>query len=232
MKRTPTRNALISAAAAAALTLACTGAALAAMPSPDVIVACVDKSGTTRIPADAACREDERQVTWNVRGPIGPSGPAGSPGPSGPAGPAGPKGDKGDKGDPGASYGKTFSGKRLGGFHFPGMPMVAVARIAEIPSGSYVIFGDADFSQHQGEPQSYGVRCDIVLPNEKSWDKAQQVVEVGAGEEGMLSFHVAVRAEAAGPVELLCYQVWSGGPSVYFNHSHLTAISVPEITES
>jgi Lamin Tail Domain/Collagen triple helix repeat (20 copies) len=70
-----------------------------------VIHACVKKhAGSVRIVAGpAACRRNERPVSWNVEGPTGVRGPSGPAGPTGPAGPAGPEGDPGARGATGAT---------------------------------------------------------------------------------------------------------------------------------
>jgi hypothetical protein len=51
------------------------------------------KGATLRmVSASAACRRNERPLTWNLRGPEGPAGAPGADGAAGPAGPAGPPG--------------------------------------------------------------------------------------------------------------------------------------------
>jgi hypothetical protein len=77
------------------------GAGVAA--SEDVITAC-QKRGKAflRVVVDASqCRQNERVVRWNVRGPAGPAGPPGPAGEQGPPGPAGPVGPAGPQGPPG-----------------------------------------------------------------------------------------------------------------------------------
>lgn len=89
----------------AALALSVGSAALAAggagvAASEDVITACQKRGkGFLRVVVDASqCRQNERVVSWNERGPAGPPGPAGEQGPPGPAGPAGPPGPPGPPG--------------------------------------------------------------------------------------------------------------------------------------
>ena len=111
----PGRVALVSAAVVAAVGV---GYATAAVRSSSVaattIYACEGANGQLRIvAADAACKQNETPLAWNVTGPQGPKGdvgPAGEQGPkgdsgpkgdTGPAGAQGPKGDSGAQGDPG-----------------------------------------------------------------------------------------------------------------------------------
>jgi hypothetical protein len=92
---------LFAAVAAAA------GVALASIPDADGVVhACRNAvSGRLRVvPAGTTCRDGERALRWNVRGPQGepgPAGPAGAAGAAGPAGPAGPEGPAGPAGPQG-----------------------------------------------------------------------------------------------------------------------------------
>lgn len=44
------------------------------------------------VSGEVPCRDTERSLTWNLRGPAGPPGPPGPAGPEGAAGPAGPAG--------------------------------------------------------------------------------------------------------------------------------------------
>ena len=58
------------------------------------------------VDADQTCKDSERPLVWNLRGPQGPPGPAGATGPAGPAGPTGetgPAGPAGPQGPPGPS---------------------------------------------------------------------------------------------------------------------------------
>jgi hypothetical protein len=79
--------------------------AFADIPDNGVVHACYDKdSGRVRVVDNKRCRDDERKITWSVKGPAGPrgeSGPAGADGKNGPAGPVGPQGDPGPAGPAG-----------------------------------------------------------------------------------------------------------------------------------
>jgi hypothetical protein len=83
------------------------GAAVAAQqtggPAAGVVHACVKRhAGNVRIVAAvAACRRNERPVTWNVAGRSGPAGPTGPSGAQGDPGPRGPTGVTGPAGPPG-----------------------------------------------------------------------------------------------------------------------------------
>jgi hypothetical protein len=102
----------------AALALSVGSAALAAgggrvAPGEDVITACQKRGkGFLRAVDDASrCRQNERVIRWNARGPAGPAGPPGPAGeqgppglagPAGPQGPPGPAGPQGPQGPPGS----------------------------------------------------------------------------------------------------------------------------------
>src|SRR5437870_976107 len=93
------------AAAIAIAVIAIFAASPAQAQTANVIFACVNPSGLTRIVASTqACLPNETRATWDVTGPQGPAGSAGPQGPAGPAGPAGapgavgPAGAKGDSG--------------------------------------------------------------------------------------------------------------------------------------
>jgi hypothetical protein len=83
--------------------------AFADIPEGDgVFHGCYDKStGALRLVDNKGCRDDERKVTWNERGPRGESGKDGrdgkdgKDGADGARGPAGPKGEAGPAGPPG-----------------------------------------------------------------------------------------------------------------------------------
>src|SRR4051794_24173779 len=86
---------LLLAGAGLATAAIATGAA-----SDHQIHACVaKKSGAVKIKAH--CGKGDRQVAWNVRGPVGARGAAGAVGPRGATGPAGANGTNGTKGDKG-----------------------------------------------------------------------------------------------------------------------------------
>ena len=87
----------------AALASATVIAGAAASPAGGgVIVACQKPGGVLRVVDDAdECRENEKVVRWNKRGPAGPAGPEGPAGPTGPAGSAGPAGSDGAVGPAG-----------------------------------------------------------------------------------------------------------------------------------
>lgn len=73
--------------------------AFADIPDSGVVHACYDKSsGRVRLVDNKGCQDDERKVTWSVRGPEGPRGEVGPKAADGPAGPAGPKGETGAAG--------------------------------------------------------------------------------------------------------------------------------------
>ncbi len=92
-------------AAAAAIPLAGTGIALAAVsahPHPTVIHGCVnDRTKVLRVIQSGRCQPGSTGITWNKTGPRGPRGVpgprglTGSPGPEGPAGPTGAPGANG-----------------------------------------------------------------------------------------------------------------------------------------
>ena len=71
-------------------------------PPPATLEACVNKvNGNMRlVDAGAACRNNEKRVTWSLAGPAGPVGPTGPAGATGQAGPPGPAGAPGSGGGP------------------------------------------------------------------------------------------------------------------------------------
>ena len=84
-----------------------TSAPIGAARAADQIYACVNaSSGEIKLVAqNAACKNNETLVVWNVVGPqgmIGPAGPVGPQGPIGPIGPVGPLGPQGPAGVNGA----------------------------------------------------------------------------------------------------------------------------------
>jgi hypothetical protein len=84
------------AVAVAALLAACTGLAVAAGSSSQVIHACANKkTGALRIANTSKCRHGELPVRWNLTGPQGPAGPAGVAGAKGESGPLGQEGQQG-----------------------------------------------------------------------------------------------------------------------------------------
>ena len=75
------------AVAFAALLAACTGLAVAAGSSGQVIHACANKkTGALRIANTSKCRHGELPVRWNLTGPQGLRGPAGATGATGASG--------------------------------------------------------------------------------------------------------------------------------------------------
>jgi Lamin Tail Domain len=85
----PTRTWILC-GAFVALLAAVAGVALAAIPGPDGrIHGCRNvKTGVLRVIGDRAhCRDNEKRLNWNVRGPRGPEGPMGPAGPQGEPGP-------------------------------------------------------------------------------------------------------------------------------------------------
>src|SRR5437588_4091078 len=76
--------------------------AFADIPDSGVVHACYDKAtGRVRIVDNSGCRDDERKVTWNAKGPEGARGEPGPAGPKGAAGPMGPAGAPGPLGPTG-----------------------------------------------------------------------------------------------------------------------------------
>jgi Lamin Tail Domain len=85
----PTRTWILS-GALVGLLAAVAGVALAGIPDSDgTIHGCRNKStGLLRVIRDRGhCRDNEKRLNWNVRGPVGRTGPAGPPGPQGESGP-------------------------------------------------------------------------------------------------------------------------------------------------
>ena len=81
----------------AALLAACTGLAVAAGSSGQVIHACANKkTGALRIANTSKCRHGELPVRWNLTGPKGLRGPAGATGATGAIGPQGNPGTTSD----------------------------------------------------------------------------------------------------------------------------------------
>jgi hypothetical protein len=85
--------------------------ASADIPDDGALHACYDKeTGRLRVVDNKGCHDDERKVTWSVKGPqgprgddgsVGPAGPKGEVGPAGSPGPAGPAGERGAMGPDG-----------------------------------------------------------------------------------------------------------------------------------
>jgi hypothetical protein len=63
-----------------------------AVGETEVITACVSKSGALRLKGEEACKANESEVSWNVKGERGEKGEKGD---------KGDKGDKGEQGEPG-----------------------------------------------------------------------------------------------------------------------------------
>jgi hypothetical protein len=90
------------AVAFAALLAACTGLAVAAGSSGQVIHACANKkTGALRIANTSKCRHGELPVRWNLTGPQGARGPAGANGTNGATGQQGTEGLQGKEGPQG-----------------------------------------------------------------------------------------------------------------------------------
>jgi hypothetical protein len=106
-----TRHHMYGLLAATVVVVVVAGAvAFADIPDHGVVEACYDRgSGRIRVVDNSGCGANERNITWNARGPEGPrgqggpAGPAGAKGAIGPQGPAGPKGETGPAGKDGAT---------------------------------------------------------------------------------------------------------------------------------
>lgn len=154
--------------ALAALVVAMSGVAVAAIPSGnDQIKACYATSGTllgiagskgdARIVDEAeSCRSNEKPLMWNQRGsqgiagphglaglqgiagPLGGSGPIGLQGPQGVAGPQGLPGDKGDPGAPGGLTGYERVSKTTN-FQTSGQGEAGFAGSVQCPAGKKIL---------------------------------------------------------------------------------------------
>src|SRR5581483_4597979 len=88
-----------------AVVLVAGAVASADIPDDGVLHGCYDKqTGRLRVVDNKGCQDDERKITWSVKGPAGArgdQGPAGQDGAPGPAGRDGAPGAPGPKGDTG-----------------------------------------------------------------------------------------------------------------------------------
>ncbi|MFI6816066.1 hypothetical protein ACIBG7_26925 [Nonomuraea sp. NPDC050328] len=114
--------------------------------------------------------------------------------------------------------------------HHPNTPGVVVASVSLPAAGSYLIHADTDFYRRDRYTEESGARCDILLPNEFNSNGGMQVASHGPNGYGTVSFTVALTTTQPGPVNLRCYQISSGGPTLFFNHGRITAQAVPKIT--
>jgi Lamin Tail Domain/Collagen triple helix repeat (20 copies) len=183
-------KAKISCAALALAAAAAAGVALASIPDADgTIHACRNTtSGRLRVvPGGTACRDGERPLRWNVRGPRGEAGPPGAQGPvgpSGPAGPPGPQGEQGPKGDPGPGL-SSFEA-------LAGLACTVGAQTGAIAIDYDAVTGDGH------------IRC--VLP--VSTPAALRINEFSTGTEGALTDEfVEVVNAGAHPLDLSGYRL-------------------------
>ncbi len=139
------------------MTLALATAALAiavlavpAQAGASTLYACVKKkSGTARfVNARASCRRSERKISWNTQGVPGSNGAKGKNGTNGKNGITGKNGTNGKDGASGAN-GKDGASAGLVAFSDSPveLPLTkhAVATLASIPAGSYILTATAHF---------------------------------------------------------------------------------------
>jgi hypothetical protein len=136
------------------------GSAYASIPAPDgVIRACYQTSGATgalrAIDSGEQCKANEKELSWNQRGPkgdIGPAGPQGATGAQGPrgeVGPAGPQGIAGPPGPAGAGV-QLYEDVQDNFFGGDGIPDDAVwhnVAAVNVPAGNYLLHGKGVLSQ-------------------------------------------------------------------------------------
>jgi len=146
----PSRAARPTMIALAASTLLLSGLALAPQAGASTLYACVKKKGGAArfVSSRTNCRRSERKISWNTQGVPGLNGAKGKNGSNGKNGLAGKNGTNGKDGANGASGANSASAGLVAFSDSPvELPLSkhAVATLASIPAGNYILMASARF---------------------------------------------------------------------------------------
>lgn len=184
----------------------------AAQVQPGVMYACVaPTSGLLRIPTPTMrdgkqvvqCRRKEQLRTWSLTGPQGATGALGPQGVIGATGPAGPAGPAGATGPAGPSNGYFAAAPNPVITPIDGSE-VSVVSLGELPAGSYIVTGGANFFDNVGHPDSNTqVGCALRTSDGIHYSYVA-VQRIPAGSDGSVAVTTGFTLTGSASLDLLC----------------------------